>query len=92
MLHDDIIRIPAGKCLHCGHRLDAIGADRRQRPPGPGDPIACLRCGAAMTIGEDGSLRGFTGAEMDALTADTEAMNELARVVRKIHFITHAMN
>lgn len=88
----DVKRIPATKCLECGHGLNSIGAIIDERGPQPGDPIACIRCGAAMTIGEDGKLRGFTKTEMDELLADTEAMNDLAQMVKKIHLLKHAQN
>ena len=88
-----VIRVPDTKCLECGRKLDAVGTmDGTVPRPKPGEPIACLRCGAAMTMGENGALRGFTEAEMDELVADTEAMDELARMVARIHFVRATQN
>ena len=78
----DTIRVPETRCLECGRTLDAVGTLDGTRPdPQPGEPIACLRCGAAMTM-ENGALRGFTDEEMEELK---EVMDDLARVVRGIH-------
>ena len=44
-----------------------------------------------MTI-ENGALRGFTDKEMEELLCDTEAMDDLARVVRGIHLVRHSTN
>jgi hypothetical protein len=51
--------------------------------PNPGDPMACIRCGAVMTYDERGALRGFTDEEIDGLASDTETMAELAKLVRR---------
>jgi hypothetical protein len=79
--------------MECGNRLDAIGtADGTAAMPSPGDPIACIRCGAVMTIDENAKMRGFTEPEMDELTSDVEAMNNLSRMVQRIHVLRHAAN
>lgn len=91
---DGIVRVPEHRCLNCGARLNAIGVHGQGLPaemPEPGDPVACMRCGAVATW-EDGEIRGFTDAEMDALIADTERMDELARLVKGIHFLRGAQN
>lgn len=88
----DVRRIAPAKCLECGHTIDAIGSLGGDYPrPNPGDAIACIRCGAVMTM-EDGALRGFTEKEMDELVADKEWMNDLARTVKRIHLLKHAQS
>lgn len=83
-----ITRVPLTRCLECGRELSAVGtSDGSPAKPEPGDPIACIGCGAVMTIDAEGALRGFTEEEMDDLTADPEAMNNLALVVRRIHYL-----
>jgi hypothetical protein len=92
MTRPDVIRVPAAKCLECDNTLNAIGSfDGTAPAPKPGDPVACIRCGAVMTF-EAGALRGFTETEMDELIADTEAMDELARMVKGIHFVRTRRN
>lgn len=83
-------RIEECICLDCGRQLDAIGSPDNGpcREPRPGDPIACIRCGAVMTY-EAGHLRGFTDAEMKQLVADTETMDELAHLIKGIHILAH---
>lgn len=89
----EIVRVPAKPCPECKHPLNAIGSIQDgDRGPQPGDSIACLRCGAVMTLGADGALRGFTEPEMAELMADTEGMDELARMVKRIHLLKHAQN
>lgn len=86
------LRIPETRCLECRRKLDAIGtADPATEgaTPNPGDPVACIGCGAVMTF-ENGRLRGFTEREMDALEADEDTMKALARIVQHIHFLRGA--
>lgn len=88
----DVIRVPETRCLECGHTLDALGTlDGTPASPKPGEPVACIRCGAAMTF-ENGRLRPFTEAEIDDLLGDRETMADLARAVRNIHLLRHAQN
>lgn len=88
----DFVRMADAKCMECGRPLNAIGSIDSTAPlPKPGDPVACLRCGAVMTI-EGGVLRGFTDAEMNGLVADDEAMDELAQLISKIHFVRHMVS
>ena len=51
-----------------------------------------LRCGAVMKLGPDLGLAGFTDAEMDALVQDHEWMDQIARMVQRVHFVKHASN
>ena len=75
--------------MECGHALNALGTlGDAIWPPNPGDPVVCIRCGAACTF-EDGKLRGFTDKEMEDLLADAEAMDDLARMVQRVHFLRH---
>jgi len=53
----------------------------------PGDYCLCGHCGAVMVFGDDLQPRGMTEAEMDALIADTEAMDALARSVARVRLI-----
>jgi hypothetical protein len=92
-MSEDYRRIPECKCLDCGHKVNASGStDGSPELPGPGDLVVCIRCGAVMVHADDMSLRGMTDAEMDALVADTETMNELAKNVRRIHIMRAGMN
>ncbi len=85
-----IRRVKETRCLACDTRLDAIGAPGEQGTPvpDPGDPVACIRCGAVMTY-ENGALRGFTEKEMDELERDPEAMSELGHMVKGIRFLKY---
>ena len=87
-------RIPVTQCLECGTTLSGIGdlEDGDGPAPGPGDPVACIRCGAVATVDGDGALRGFTDREMDELIADRAAMDGLARLVQNIHLLKHQVN
>ncbi len=88
----EVIRVPETACLECGHKLDAIGtAGGAMRTPRPGEAVVCIQCGAAMTF-EDGRLRGFTDEEMEDLLADPHAMDDLARMVHRVHLVRHAQN
>lgn len=92
MNDEGITGVEPVNCLGCGRRMNALGpVDCAPSTPAPGDPVACIRCGAVMTY-EAGKLRGFTEREMAELTADAEAMNHLAMVVKRIHFIRHGVN
>lgn len=89
----DVVRTKECNCLNCGAKLDALGtADRTvEAKPEPGNLAVCIKCGAVMMLAEDLTLRGMTSQEMDDVTADHEFMNELATMVRKVHFVS-AMN
>lgn len=89
----DHIRIAPSACIECGRKIDAIGSMDGITPhPEPGSPIICLRCGAVMTIDANGAPCGFTDQQMTEIIADTETMNEIARLVRRVHFLRHATN
>lgn len=89
----DHIRIRPGACLECGRKLDAIGTlDGTTPRPEPGNAIVCIGCGAVMTVDAAGALCGFTDQQMNELIADTAHMDEIARLVRRVHFIRHATN
>lgn len=90
----DVARIPPTNCLECGYRMDAIGTMDGSVPrPKPGDAIACMKCGAVCTVEDDGRhLRGFTDAEMTDLVADNDRMDQLAHLVKGIHFLKHLQN
>ena len=89
---EGVTGIETAACLECGHKFNAIGPiDCAPSMPAPGDVVLCIRCGAAQTY-EAGKLRGFTDAEMDALMADTEYMNDLAKHVQRIHFLRAGLN
>ena len=88
----DVLRVPQIRCLQCNHTLNAIGTlDGSQPDPEPGSPVLCLKCGAVMTI-EGGALRGFTPEEMAELVADTETMDYIATLVRRVQIIRHGAN
>jgi len=61
------------------------------RAPRPGEAVVCIACGAVCTF-EDGRLRGFTDEEMEDLLADPDAMDDLARMVHRVHLVRHAQN
>jgi hypothetical protein len=84
----DIAKIPESHCLECGYLLNASAtADGTQQLPSPGDLMVCMKCGAVMLHAGDLSPRGMTDQEMDDLIADTETMNEIAKVVKRIYLI-----
>jgi hypothetical protein len=87
----DHIRVPESRCLNCGARMDGLGTGDRdvEAKPEPGDVAVCIKCGAVMKLDENLRLRGMTEAEMDELTADRAWMDEVARMVRAIHFVKH---
>ena len=86
------MRVPETRCLECGHGLNAIGTlGEAIRTPRPGEAIVCIKCGAACTM-ENGKLRGFTDEEMEDLLSDPEAMDDLARMVERVHLVRHAIN
>ena len=88
-----VTRIAATRCLECGHTLDAVGSsDGADVRPEDGAPCACIQCGAVMAFDAAGGLRPFTDREIEELTADAEAMRELARTVRGIHLLRHGVN
>jgi hypothetical protein len=88
----DVIRVPETRCLECGCKLDAIGTMDGTRPdPRPGEPVACVRCGAVATF-ENGRIRGFTDKEVEDLLCDEAVMNELAHLTRAVHLIRHMQN
>jgi len=92
-MHDSV-RIPETRCLNCGHLLNALGTGdvTVEAQPKPGDAIVCIKCGAVMLVGNNLTLRGMTDAEMDALVSDREWMDEVARMVQKVHFVRHISN
>ena len=87
-------RIPVTQCLECGTTLSGIGDLEKGDGRGhvPGDPVACIRCGAVATVDGAGALRPFTEAEAHALTSDAEWCAALARMVRSIHLLKHQTN
>ena len=87
-----VTRIKATTCLECGNRLSAVGtSDGAPGSPTDGDPCACIRCGAVMAFDGAGGLRGFTDAEMNELVA-SDTMDDLARLVKRIHIIRAGVN
>ena len=89
--NEDYVRIPQSRCLNCGAPLNAMGTADLNEPalPSPGDAVVCIRCGGVMMVGDDMRPRGMSDAEMDAMTADREWMNDIAKLVQSIHFVKH---
>jgi hypothetical protein len=83
----DVTRIPPAKCLQCDSRLNALGALEGEPQPEPGSLIVCIRCGAVMMASDDLTPRGMTDAEMDEVLADRATMDDLARLVARVHFV-----
>lgn len=48
------------KCPHCGEVLSGISNLTGEQKPAPGDPIACIFCGAIMTVDDSGNLCPFS--------------------------------
>jgi hypothetical protein len=92
MRPDGSISIPTTSCLHCGTRLDSISDTNGVTRPQPGDPVACIRCGAVATVDDLGSLRPFTPKEARELADNADLMRQLRRLVGLIHFVTGARN
>lgn len=82
-----ITRTPENRCLECGTPLNATECFETERAPTEGSLVACIRCGAVMMFAHDLTLRGMTDAEMDEVTRDHETMNQLARMVSRIHML-----
>ncbi len=82
-----ITRMPECRCLNCGRKFNAAGGVNAEDAPEPGNICLCIECGAVMLYGEDLTVRGMTREEMDDLSNDAEAMQFLARQVRKIHML-----
>ena len=82
-----ITRMPESRCLNCGHKFNAAGSIDADQAPEPGNICLCIKCGAVMLYAEDLTVRGMTREEMDDLSNDAEAMNFLARQVRKIYML-----
>jgi hypothetical protein len=81
-----IVKFKESPCLECGAKLNAAGSpEHRGALPNPGELLICIKCGAVMMFADDLTPRGMTEAEMDALTADAETMDELARTVARVH-------
>jgi hypothetical protein len=85
-----VTRTPEGRCLNCGYKINTSGtADASDGAPTEGCLLVCLKCGAVMMYDRDLKPRGMTDAEMDELTADQEAMDDLARIVKRVHLVKH---
>jgi len=89
-----VTRTPLNNCLNCGYKIDAAGTVDGEPGPGPteGSLSVCLKCGAVMMYDGDLKLRGMTGAEMDEIINDRVTMDVLSHLVRRIHFIKHALS
>lgn len=87
----DVARVPVSRCLDCHALMDALGTGDRdvEAQPNPGDVAVCIKCGAVMKLDNNLRLRGMTDAEMDELIADRQFMDQIARMVQKIHFLKH---
>lgn len=87
----DVVRVPESRCLNCGALMNALGTGDRhvEAKPEPGDVSVCIRCGAVMKLDGELRLRGMTNEEMDELTADRAWMDQIAKMVQKIHFVKH---
>jgi hypothetical protein len=73
--------------------IDAISPpDGTQAIAAPGDPVACLKCAAVMTIDRSGVLRPFTETEANALMEDAELVRALRRLVGAIRVIRAGRN
>lgn len=77
--------VKESKCLACGRKVNAVGNPEDLTRPVPGSLIVCMKCGAVMMLADDLTLRGMTDAEMDELMGDRETMDDLARLVKKVH-------
>lgn len=85
------MKVSESRCLSCGAHLDALGTGNRavEAKPEPGDAAVCIKCGAVMMLDEQLRLRGMTQEEMDELKANRAWMNEIARMVHRVHFVKH---
>jgi len=88
-LPQDVQRTPDCKCLRCGKAMDALGTGnpKIKADAKPGDVAACLKCGAVMLLTDNLTVLGMTDQEMDDLMANSETMNDIARMVQAIHMI-----
>jgi hypothetical protein len=88
----DVVRTPESRCLECHARLDALGTADPNVPaqPSPGDLTVCITSGAVMMLADNLTPRGMTDEEIAELTADRETMDDLARLVRRVHLLRHS--
>jgi len=63
-------RMPATKCLECGHELDAMSGIGNDVKPVAGDITICIMCGHIMAFNADLSLRELTDAEAMSVAGD----------------------
>jgi len=89
----DTTAIHEHDCLLCGKHVDSVSNAEggARKAPNPGDPVACIRCGAVMTY-ERGRLRPFTDAEAKDPMRDEACMRTLRRVVGAIHLVRAGQN
>lgn len=55
--------------------------------PEEGNVAICIKCGAVMMLDKEFRLRGMTDAEMNAILSDFDFMDQIAKMIRKVHFI-----
>lgn len=86
----DVAMVPESRCLACGYRMNAVGSAQAgvEARPEPGDVAVCIACGAVMKLDDHLRLRGMSEPEMDALVGDKAWMDEIARMVGRVHFVT----
>ena len=76
-------------CPECGARLNAVGGHKAGGTAGetaqPGAISICGKCGAAMVIGDDMKLRGFTDAEAEEVLKDPAWLEVLAKATLAVH-------
>jgi hypothetical protein len=71
--------------------MNTLGTGRPhvEARPSPGDAAVCINCGGVMMLDDQLRPRGMSDEEMDELAADREFMDQIARIVRKVHFLKH---
>lgn len=91
----DVMKVPESNCLNCGALMSALGTGDRavEARPEPGDAnvAVCINCGAVMMLDEQLRLRGMTEEEMNELTSDRAFMDQVARMVHRVHFVKHML-
>lgn len=85
-------RIPETNCLVCRQVLTGISATEGDAKPKPGDPVACINCGAVCTVDDFGDLRPFTEAEAKVLREDDEWMAQVRKLVGVIQIVNAVKN
>ena len=75
----------AGRCTHCGYRVDRAASTTGDEAPADGDISICFRCGNAdaYAVGPSGiSIRALTADERPRVMANPQVRRVIAAIQR----------